>query len=922
MMNDQQQTNLGFDNPNYPSFNNNNSNNNSNNIINNNSNSSSNNLISNNNNIINSSSTSPKPPIDASLSDTFDSILRNIPANSSLKQQRKMYSMGKRNFTKYIQSAIESTQEVHSGWLKARSAFKRWTKVWCQVKPGYLVMYTSQEAQKKHRLGVVLLSVCQVLKRPTKKEGFCFKLINPFGCSVWAKSSTRALAFSQASLTLRASDPSIGKIWLDSLHRCNLAVNLNGYQSVIDQDKNSSCNRSALSDSDDGECSTRYLENIMLKPSNNNGSHSNSISSLSECQLNIGRPLVNGSKRLNTISSVSSKNSHNNDVSYELDVNDNKNFQNTTTKIEPHNLVGSKTLANDLNMPEARLNLQRSKLVADNKLQTNIANKNLILDNDLVKKFRDYSWKELKLEKVSYQGDGLEELGVAGVQSEEVQEGNKNFLWHIIKQLRPGMDLSKVTLPTFILEPRSFLEKLADYYYHCDILSDAVMINDPVIRLLNIVKWYLSGFYKKPKGPKKPYNPILGERFRCFWEHPKTHSRTFFVAEQVSHHPPISAFHVSNRKDGYTITCALLSRSKFSGNSVSAILDGKAKLHLTKRGETYTLTMPHANCRGILLGSLCMELGGKVEIECAETGCKCELDFKLAPVWAGSNSYNSLTGKILKANKVTHTLDGHWDKKINIVDKRTDEKSVLWEVTDSVRSARLKRYTVAIKDQEERESVRLWSKVTEALSVSDQTNATAEKTRLEDMQRQEARERKGTFVPQSFEFKQDVSDWVYRWQDDRRWNEIQDIMQFEENFKIRTLVIPSEKNEPNSSGPFGHMLACNETIDLPITLLSMFCEQMDSSEGSKSNEGLQTVSNTSKSKNKHENRLDPSTFKNIESRMDAENMLMKQAIKQVTEKSKKLEEDLAKLKRGKKLGALIVAAIIIAILSIIFKYFT
>ncbi len=37
-------------------------------------------------------------------------------------------------------------------------------------------------------------------------------------------------------------------------------------------------------------------------------------------------------------------------------------------------------------------------------------------------------------------------------------------------QVRPGMDLSKVVLPTFILEPRSFLEKLADFYYHSDLL--------------------------------------------------------------------------------------------------------------------------------------------------------------------------------------------------------------------------------------------------------------------------------------------------------------------------------------------------------------------------------------------------------------------------------------------------------------------
>lgn len=31
---------------------------------------------------------------------------------------------------------------------------------------------------------------------------------------------------------------------------------------------------------------------------------------------------------------------------------------------------------------------------------------------------------------------------------------------HIISQLRPGADLSRVVLPTFILEPRSMLERI------------------------------------------------------------------------------------------------------------------------------------------------------------------------------------------------------------------------------------------------------------------------------------------------------------------------------------------------------------------------------------------------------------------------------------------------------------------------------
>ena len=68
---------------------------------------------------------------------------------------------------------------------------------------------------------------------------------------------------------------------------------------------------------------------------------------------------------------------------------------------------------------------------------------------------------------------GNEEFGLAGDagQTEDVPEENKSLLWALLKQCRPGMDLSKVVLPTFILEPRSFLEKLTDYYYHCDILS-------------------------------------------------------------------------------------------------------------------------------------------------------------------------------------------------------------------------------------------------------------------------------------------------------------------------------------------------------------------------------------------------------------------------------------------------------------------
>lgn len=62
------------------------------------------------------------------------------------------------------------------------------------------------------------------------------------------------------------------------------------------------------------------------------------------------------------------------------------------------------------------------------------------------------------------------QLGAAS-QVETVSEENKGLIWVLLRQLRPGMDLSRVVLPTFLLEPRSFLDKLSDYYYHADLLS-------------------------------------------------------------------------------------------------------------------------------------------------------------------------------------------------------------------------------------------------------------------------------------------------------------------------------------------------------------------------------------------------------------------------------------------------------------------
>lgn len=48
-------------------------------------------------------------------------------------------------------------------------------------------------------------------------------------------------------------------------------------------------------------------------------------------------------------------------------------------------------------------------------------------------------------------------------------EGQGSVISHLLSQVKIGMDLTKVVLPTFILERRSLLEMYADFFAHPDI---------------------------------------------------------------------------------------------------------------------------------------------------------------------------------------------------------------------------------------------------------------------------------------------------------------------------------------------------------------------------------------------------------------------------------------------------------------------
>ena len=67
----------------------------------------------------------------------------------------------------------------------------------------------------------------------------------------------------------------------------------------------------------------------------------------------------------------------------------------------------------------------------------------------------------------------------------------------MVKSLMPGQDLTRVTIPSWFLEPRSLLERLADTLMHPDVLLRAAEAATPVERMRLVVAWFLSGFHYK-----------------------------------------------------------------------------------------------------------------------------------------------------------------------------------------------------------------------------------------------------------------------------------------------------------------------------------------------------------------------------------------------------------------------------------------
>ncbi|KAI8811795.1 hypothetical protein BJ742DRAFT_674460 [Cladochytrium replicatum] len=354
---------------------------------------------------------------------------------------------------------------------------------------------------------------------------------------------------------------------------------------------------------------------------------------------------------------------------------------------------------------------------------------------------------------------GTEVLGVdinSEVEQEVLDDEPRSILLGLISQLRKGMDLHRVTLPTFVLEPRSMCERVTDFMSHPELIIHTHLKEDPVERFIDVVRFFLSGWHIKPKGVKKPYNPVLGEFFRCRWNFSTptspgatstVPSTSLYVSEQVSHHPPISAWYYVNPRHKLVISGDVRPKSRFLGNSAATLMGGTTRIVMRDRpDEVYEMGLPNVYARGIVFGTMYMDVADAVVVRCKKSGLVAEIDFKVKGFFGGE--YNGVGGQIKreKSGEVLHTISGRWSDTIYI--QKGDaggvslggksKPQVLFEVA---KHSIVPKMVPTEAEQEDFESRKLWSKVTRGLATRNLDAATAEKSAIENRQRKLGKER-------------------------------------------------------------------------------------------------------------------------------------------------------------------------------------
>jgi len=388
--------------------------------------------------------------------------------------------------------------------------------------------------------------------------------------------------------------------------------------------------------------------------------------------------------------------------------------------------------------------------------------------------------------------DGEEIQSYADIRGEWEQRKISLFgaVRSFIGQLKVGQDLTRVSLPCCFLRPYSLLEEVATRNFaYIPTIFEVQQQKKPIKRMLTLLKWLIATA-KQENYNHKPFNPVIGEVNRCYYKHdPKDpENTTYFLVEQVKHHPPTCGIRIDNPHQDIHIEGFYTFQVQFNRNSVTVANNGKINIRIGKENYYMDKAMPDMLVKNLFIGTKLVVWDGKMTIECKETGLFA--DFELTT----KDRTNCIKGKIFTKDEakepiafVEGTCGGPatwWynSKHPTLAPGDELDKKQVKELKNKLEKARPliddpeKRNTKAIvpkypkkENLDENSSYKIWKPVRECIIPNKMDEGDIEKQKIEDRQRglvKDRDEKAETWEPVWFEPDEEKKSWKIK---DEKW---------------------------------------------------------------------------------------------------------------------------------------------------------
>uniref|UniRef100_A0A915HQX0 Oxysterol-binding protein n=1 Tax=Romanomermis culicivorax TaxID=13658 RepID=A0A915HQX0_ROMCU len=222
--------------------------------------------------------------------------------------------------------------------------------------------------------------------------------------------------------------------------------------------------------------------------------------------------------------------------------------------------------------------------------------------------------------------------------------------WSLIKQLVQSKNF-RFSVPVELLEPLSLLQTIEDY---------------PRIAMAYVAAFAVSRYAASAyRAMRKPFNPIEGETF----EYLDNKLEYKFIAEQVSHHPPISAVNVKGRD--WELTQSVDFDLSMWGRTFTVTPKSPVDLVLQNFKESYRWNKVKTRVQDIFRDGRYIEHVGEMVVSSSTHYC-CKINFEEKTHNVFGNVYDTGNERVME-------IRGMWSSHLEIV-KTGQTPRKIWSI--------------------------------------------------------------------------------------------------------------------------------------------------------------------------------------------------------------------------------------------------